>query len=228
MKSILPNYFLDRLFYLKNHRFKRSHEKDFTEIHEENHWGSKETPSGRGSELASAENAINAIGQIIKDYRISSIIDLACGDFNWMKQVDLGNSQYLGVDIVDSLIDQNYQYKSDLIQFKKLNMVRDQIPKKELVIVRDVWVHMPFEDIHQTVRNIKASGSKYLLCTHFEDYTFNFNIPTGKWRPLNLKRKPFYFPDSEYQWLESFPMKYKKDFRGKSLALWEVNKLPNF
>ena len=228
MKSILPNYILDRLFYLKNHHFSKESEKDFKEIHTENKWGSEESVSGRGSEMSYAINAIKSVNQVINDYQINSIIDLACGDFNWMKEVNFGKAEYLGTDIVPILIESNSQFGREGINFKTLNMIKDEIPAKDLVIVRDAWVHLNFEDILQCIRNIKGSKSKYLLCTHFEDYTYNFNIQSGAWRPLNLKRKPFYFPQSQDQWLESFPVAYKKDFRGKSLALWEINKLPNY
>ena len=35
------------------------------------------------------------------------MLDIPCGDFYWMKEVDLKDIEYIGADIVDELIKKN-------------------------------------------------------------------------------------------------------------------------
>ena len=44
------------------------------------------------------------------------------------------------------------------------------------------------------IKNIKASGCKYLLISTFTDKNENKDIITCDWRPLNLEKIPFNFP----------------------------------
>ena len=58
--------------------------------------------------------------------KITSVLDIPCGDFNWMQKVDLSNIEYIGADIVEELIKKNieiYEGKNNL-RFKVLNLGR--------------------------------------------------------------------------------------------------------
>jgi hypothetical protein len=44
---------------------------------------------------------------LLAELRVESMLDLPCGDFNWMKQVELPVSRYIGADIVEPLIAKN-------------------------------------------------------------------------------------------------------------------------
>ena len=58
-------------------------------------------------------------------YQIKSILDIPCGDFYWMKGLDLKNINYVGADIVAPLIKKNIdQFKSIILIFKSGSFIR--------------------------------------------------------------------------------------------------------
>ena len=83
------------------------YKKIFTEIKNTNGWGGTESISGPGSNLNMTSSVRLNLNKIIEKYKIKSILDIPCGDFNWMREVDLSNLVYYGADIVDSLIEEN-------------------------------------------------------------------------------------------------------------------------
>lgn len=191
----------------------------FTETYEKRHWRSKESVSGAGSELRRTENLRRELPVFLKKHGIKSLLDLPCGDFNWMRRTDLSEMDYLGADIVPALVEANRRaFSGPKIAFQKLDLLADPLPKVDCVLVRDCLVHLSFEHIKQAVGNLKYSGSQFLLTTHFPDLSQNEDIQTGFWRPLNLEIAPFFFPK---------PMAVlREDESSKSLALWEIADLP--
>jgi hypothetical protein len=166
----------------------------FNEIYRENSWGDEESRSGYGSNLEQTEAVRAALPILLKEYECESLLDIPCGDFYWMSQVELG-VRYLGADIVEDLVERNRQlYASEQREFLHLDLVEQPLPRADVVLCRDCLVHLAFSDIFGSLRNIKASGSKYLLTTTFVDRDSNEYIPTGGWRPINLERPPFSFP----------------------------------
>ena len=72
----------------------------FTLIYERNAWGSKESASGSGSTLVMTESIRTSLPIIFNKYGIESMLDVPCGDFNWMSKVDIQDVIYVGGDIV--------------------------------------------------------------------------------------------------------------------------------
>lgn len=198
----------------------------FTKIYNENNWSSPESISGGGSEVRQTETLIRELNKLLKDMKILSVLDIPCGDFNWMRKVDLTNIAYVGADIVEELITNNIgRYgETENRKFKNLNLITDPLPRCDLIIVRDCLVHLSYEDISKAVTNIRSSGSKYLLTTTFTDHDFNRNTVTGSWRPINLQKKPFYFP-SPILIINENCTEAGGIFRDKSMALWEISKI---
>ena len=167
----------------------------FTEIYEKGHWQvhDKESVSGSGSTLQATINTRKGIVDILKKYSIKSILDIACGDFNWFKEIDLGDIKYIGGDIVETLIESNKKYETDLITFEVLDITKSDLPEADLLICRDVFVHLSIEDIELALKNIRGKY-KYVLTTNFPTVENNREVETGKWRILNVALSPFNFP----------------------------------
>jgi hypothetical protein len=157
---------------------------------------------------------------------IKSVLDLPCGDFNWMQRVDMSNVEYIGGDIVEDLIKSNIkQYKErENITFQVLNLITDTLPKSDLIFARDCLVHLPFKEVNSAINNIKSSGSKYLLTTTFTNRKKNNDIVTGDWRPLNLQEKPFNFP-TPILIINENCTENNGQYNDKSMALWDISKL---
>ena len=50
---------------------------------------------------------MDAFPGLLRDYNITTVIDVPCGDFHWMSRVNLEGRKYIGGDIVKELIEDN-------------------------------------------------------------------------------------------------------------------------
>lgn len=238
-KSIIP-IGLRRLYYASKYERERGHLRDgaapdkariagtFTDIYHSNHWGSEESVSGVGSTEDTTSTIRRGIRQVIDQYGITSILDIPCGDFNWMRHTDLHGVQYIGADIVAELIAENEARfgKDGHYRFMQLDLTSDVLPKVDLVFTRDCLPHLSYEAIGRALKNIKASGAKYLLTTTFPATIKNFDIRTGDFRAINLGKSPFRFPRPVMQIREDITHE-RLDYPDKRMMLWEVASLPD-
>ncbi|MEL6924624.1 MAG: class I SAM-dependent methyltransferase, partial [Bacteroidota bacterium] len=200
----------------------KSTEAVFEKIHQENFWENSDSVSGPGSGLEQTATIRSALPELWKRYDIRSILDIPCGDFFWMKEMDLSNITYTGGDIVSKIIEKNKQeYEREGISFRKMNLILSELPKVDLVLCRDCLVHFSFADIGEAIANLKKSQSTWLLTTHFEENRRNNDIITGDWRPLNLCNRPFHFPEPEAIINEQCT-ELDGSYSDKSLALWRI------
>ena len=86
--------------YLNLKYFSGSNKDIFTNIYFKNKWGDNNSFSGSGSNLEQTSVILDELPKIIRKYKISSILDLPCGDFYWMKEFDFKEINYIGSDIV--------------------------------------------------------------------------------------------------------------------------------
>lgn len=201
----------------------------FTDIYKKNSWNSDESPSGPGSELGNTRNLIEELPFLLRNFNISSLLDLPCGDFNWMQHVDLTGIRYIGGDIVLDIVERNTSlYSTEQRTFKLINLLsrNTPLPKVDAVFCRDCLVHLPLKDIFIALQNICQSGALYLITTHYSFLRFsaNYDINMGQWRRLNLEIAPFFFPP---------PLKYivegSKESNGtlcdKVSAVWSISQI---
>jgi hypothetical protein len=145
-----------------------------------------------------------------------------------MKEADLLGFNYIGGDIVGKLIEQNNKlYGNNYKQFMIIDLTLDALPDADLILVRDCLVHLSFDKANSALSNLKKSGIKYLLTTTFPRTKINYDITTGNWRPLNLTRPPFNFPNPKQVIMEHCTESYGQ-YWDKSLGLWEIRDLPNY
>lgn len=201
---------------------RKNSEVIFNDLVNNNKWCGKESLSGTGSDLCQTRTISAEIPMLLKDLNIRSMIDIPCGDFNWMKTVSLEGIQYKGLDIVKSMIENNRQlYGTRNISFEQLDLLRDSLPKADLVFCRDCLVHFSYKDIYKALNTIAASGSTYLVTTTFIERGNNRNIATGQWRPLNLEAPPFSFPQPVRLIVEGCT-ECDGSFADKSLGVWKI------
>ncbi len=191
-----------------------------------NKWGDKESVSGKGSNLKSTEQLRQLLPKLLTDLSVRSMLDVPCGDFNWMAHVDLAGIDYLGGDIVPELIARNRGLHSrEAVRFEVIDLIQGPLPKSDLVFCRDCLVHLSHNHIAAALANIRASGSTYLLTTIYPGSP-NDDIYTGEWRPLDLTRAPFHLPAPMRMIAEGqdwLPGQAKE----KMLGLWRITDLPS-
>ena len=202
----------------------QSPQRIFSQIYRNNAWGDIESLSGSGSNFEQTKEVRSLLPDIIKEFKIRSILDIPCGDFNWMKLVAL-DIEYIGGDIVCDLILQNkIKYENSYRKFMRLDLIHDELPTTDLILCRDCFVHFSNSHILESLKNIMASKSKYLFVTTFIKHEISEDIPTGKWRSINLQKPPFYFPSP----IRLLDEKCNYDgFDDKNLGLWKIEDLPD-
>lgn len=170
-------------------------ESIFTEIYRERRWGAFESRSGRGSDLPHTQRIRARLPKVLRELKVSSMLDIPCGDFYWLKEVDLGFLSYTGADIVDEIIVSNRtRYATDKREFKRLDICSDPLPTVDLILCRDLFRHLSFEDIRSAILNIRSSASTYLLATSCVVTNEHADIQTGKGRSVNLLIPPISLP----------------------------------
>lgn len=199
--------------------------RTFTPFYMENRWGDEESVSGPGSNLERTAKLRRELPGLLKELGARTLLDAPCGDFNWMKDTDLGLELYIGADIVSDLISQNQKLYSNIKkQFAVLDITRDKLPHVDVILCRDCLIHFSYRDITAAIKNFKRSGSKYLLTNSYPAWRQNENIRTGDFRPLNLTLPPFNFSPPVEQIHEKLPEEEARFF-GKILGLWKLSDL---
>jgi SAM-dependent methyltransferase len=188
---------LRSLFYNKNNSLLQDSSDPFRDIYNKNLWRSQESVSGGGSELAATETIRKMLPLLIDDLSIRSMLDVPCGDFNWMQEVikKCESVDYIGGDIVVKMIEKNKtRYNSNHVQFIQVDITKDELPKVDLIFCKDCLQHLSFKKVIDAINNFKKSGSKYLLVTSYPWTWRNYDILDGDYCPLNLQKSPFCLP----------------------------------
>jgi len=196
----------------------RSNRRAFTAIYERNLWGAGETVSGDGSTLESSASLRDILPRLLEELGAESLLDAGCGDFNWMKTVNLNGIRYIGVDVVEPLIRRNVElYASESRTFLMADITEDPLQNADIVLCRQCLIHLSNRQVCFALRNLKSIGAKYLLATTFPVVTNNADIWPGGFRPINLEIQPFNLPK---------PLRVFHDSRATDrtsvLALWSL------
>jgi SAM-dependent methyltransferase len=193
----------------------------FTHTYYSKGFGGQESISGPGSSLAQTQEIRKELPKLINDLNVTSILDAPCGDFNWMKEVELGDAKYIGVDIVPEIIEMNKaKYSRNNIDFMVMDIVKDDLPCVDIIFCRDCFVHLTFKEIFRSLKKIRASNSTYLLTTTFVQLSENEEIASG-WRPINLHKPPFNFP-VPIKIINEKCTEQNGKYSDKSLCLWKI------
>jgi hypothetical protein len=197
-------------------------EEVFTDIFHRNYWGGLRSRSGSGSDAFQAQVLVRALPALLRELGVTTLLDIPCGDFEWMRAIDLGAVSYVGADIVPELVARNRAAHSGPgREFRHLDLLRDALPRVGLILCRDCLVHFSLADIHRALANIRASGSRYVLTTTFTSRRANPDIVTGQWRPINLQAPPFSLPPP-LRVIDEQCTEEEGAYQDKSLGLWEL------
>ncbi len=198
---------------------KRTAQAVFSDIYENNLWGNSESLSGRGSTLERTAVIRRELPVLLAELGVKSILDVPCGDFNWMRQTDLGEVTYIGADVVPSLITRNRRlYAGKGRTFLTLDITGDLLPAADVILCRDCFIHFSFRDIRAALRNFKQSNARFLLVTTNTRVSEHRDIITGQGRNVNLLLPPFNFPEPLKLIVEDAEL-------AKCLGVWRLDQL---
>jgi hypothetical protein len=206
-----------------------SRKETFNKIYNEKYWITGNTRSG----VASQNNHYTAacrtqIPELMKKYNLKNVLDVPCGDCNWIQEIMNHFHVYVGLDISDDLIDDNMRKFAsngrhfcchDIVEsFPDLNNIFSQNIRRDLLISRDMMIHLSNKDVLNVLRNFANSNFDYYLMTNYNKVLANTDLlVSGDYRPINLMRAPFNLPEpiqffDEVYW-------YPEDF-GRGMGLW--------
>lgn len=198
----------------------------FSRIYRENVFGSSESRSGGGSTLEQTKVLRRDLPALLRDLGVRTLMDAPCGDLNWIKLTPLELDRYIGIDIVEKLVESNRQaFASQAREFLCLDIIADELPRADAVLCRDCLVHLNFKQALDAVLNFKRSGATYLLTTTFTDRDRNVDLGKGDiWRTLNLERPPFNFP-KPLRLLNEECTEGEGKYSDKCLGIWRLDDL---
>ena len=149
-----------------------------TQIYHMHLWGGKEHDfySGEGSHNAKIiVPYLEAVTAFLKSHNNAlTVCDLGCGDFNIGKHLTKHTKKYFAVDIVEQLIERNTsEFKADHLNFYCLDIAKDELPKADGIILRQVFQHLSNSEIQHIIK--KLLHYKYIILTE--------HIPLGSFIP---------------------------------------------
>lgn len=171
----------------------------FNNIYINNVWGNG---SGPGSYIENVKPWVNAINSVIKEKNISSVLDLGCGDGQWLNLLPLDKISYIGIDASELAISLN-KSKNHLgnLTFIHDDLVTADYPKVDLIIIKDVLQHLPYDMIKSILSKIKTGCRYALFCEDFSNSDKDINA--GEWRGINLMGPKF---DIELEFIDSYKL----------------------
>lgn len=190
---------------IKTHKTPWPTKEVMNQIYEKNLWGGNENEfySGEGSHNP---EIVEPYLQTLKSFLSSfenplTVCDLGCGDFNVGQHLVKYTKQYFAIDIVPDLIAHNREkFKADNLEFQCLNIVTDELPKGDCLILRQVLQHLSNQEVQEILNKLK-SFNYLILSEHVPTGEFipNLDIISGqgirlkKKSGLDITKKPFNF-----------------------------------
>ena len=153
----------------------------FSKIYNESAWGASESKddlfySGLGShDHKIVSPYIEAITDFLLKFREKPVVvDLGCGDFSIGSRLRAHCGKYIACDIVQELIEFNKTKYAELnVDFRVLDLTEDQLPRGDIVFIRQVLQHLSNNQIMKAIPKL-ASQYKYLVLTEHLPSTENF------------------------------------------------------
>lgn len=174
----------------------------------------RKSASGRGSYLGYPTQAsLQVLRTTIQDYNVTTMIDIPCGDVNWIFDSWETDSLelYIGLDIVEPVIDLNakrLRHHSNKVfrhwdgaqcPLPMFQMTPDEpVRSVDLVHSRDVLQHLPLQRGLQFLCHVIQSEARLLVTTTFPNGR-NGNIKQeGRYYKNDLHSAPFDLPNATY------------------------------
>lgn len=191
-------------------------------------WSSGETICGTGSKKENTSNIIKFLNKFIDENNVLSILDLGCGDLNWIGHTIETLQSYIGVDLGTQMLLENKEkfpnfvfQDQDILSFMK--EYNKQGEKVEVIICRDVLVHLDNKYIGSLLEEISNSDALYFITTSFPISYTNAEIEPGEWRPIDITKEPFNFNFPFTEISEGYSgWGSKKSFKDKSIYVFNL------
>lgn len=196
----------------------RPTQKVFQYIYRQHKWGKgeKEFCSGPGSiSPTTTLPYISLINEFLREHpEYKVVVDLGCGDLEVSKGYIDRCERFIGVDIVPELIEYlKSTYSGANTEFVCLDIIKDELPKGDVCLIRQVFQHLSNEEILEILPKLR----QYKVIFITEHYPVgpvlepNKNIVHGghirayKNSAVFLDKPPFNIPSSNLELVLEVP-----------------------
>ncbi|MGI8720604.1 MAG: hypothetical protein ACR2JG_00080, partial [Geodermatophilaceae bacterium] len=161
--------------------------------------------SGHGSDPRAALPWVDLVAETLRTFSVTSVVDAGCGDWRMWPTDAFAHVDYLGVDVVPSVIaDNRAAHGAPGRSFEVADLLTVDLPCADLLITKDVWQHWENEQVLHFLQN---NAGKYRVILAANDIRLNTlrsrahimlqgrgqnsRGKLGDWRPLDLRKRPF-------------------------------------
>ena len=160
----------------------------FDDIYAKSLWG---VGSGGGSDPDALGPYLAYLQNMLRTVNIRSILDLGCGDWRYVRTLDLCGADYVGIDCVRSVVDENTRkYSGDRVRFVFGDLLDMDFPPADLLICKDVLQHLPTEGVLRILPKLE----KFPCCLLTNDWGSNvrdIGDTSNPYAGLDLQSEPF-------------------------------------
>jgi SAM-dependent methyltransferase len=161
----------------------------FSYIYENDLWGQG---SGLGSFPEYTQPYVGMLQRFLHDHAIRSVVDVGCGDWEFSRLIDWTGVDYLGLDLVEPVIEANRKaFATSSIAFE-VATVGEPLPPADLVVCKDVLQHLPIAVVADYLAEFRQRF-KHVLVTNdvYPDADTNAECPLGSSRAIRPDLGPF-------------------------------------
>lgn len=206
----------------------------FENIYENEKWGSKGTLSGEGTRPEAAKEYVEFVTTFLESHpEIKTILDLGHGDWQMWPKNYFDNYDYTGIDITPSVVEMcNRKYSNNHIEFIQADFLEIELPKADLLLIKDVLIHLSNDDIKKTIRmlsnfkysiivtDIKSKGWRVLagnIRREFELHRSARILIPSLFRAITKDYLRNDIKTGSYHWVDLFDPKWQLDAYGLSI-----------
>jgi len=179
----------------------------FAEIYGQDRWTGG---SGPGSTVAFCRPLAQWLRGYLAEHRIRSLVDLGCGDLQWMPGALAGlDVDYVGLDVVPELLEAHrLRLPADRFRFHVLDVATapaTAIPAGDLYWAKDILQHWPSDNVVAFLdRFFAARPDAHLVVVNCDRQTTDLRELDARWHfaPLAADRPPLlaYRPVPLFSW----------------------------
>lgn len=181
IKAALPKAWLEKRRTAQRLAMRKAYEgknakEIFSDIYANARWGGEKGQfySGDGSVPAQVDGYAQAVGRLINQEGVESLVDIGCGDFTLGSGLAPMVASYTGIDVVPALIERNNrEFGSDRVRFLCLDASADPLPDADACTIRQVLQHLGNAQISAILEKTR----QYRLVIISEHYPAVLNAP---------------------------------------------------
>lgn len=151
--------------------------------------------SGPGSRPDYCKEFVMWFNQFVVNNNLSSMVDYGCGD-GMMWNGNLPKVNYHGIDLSPTALEEHEANTTSQFGITRSNDLH--IPHADVILIKDVLIHLMDQNINELIEHIKANGFKYTVIVErdinnsvdcqYADYNRTEYLSYWGWCPIDITK----------------------------------------